>query len=163
MPNPTEGMSPPLVEETLVERAENPLPKVDEIGQPGFQTEMRRLTEGADDFVDPVDRVQMSRPAQRSLQFVLLHSVSPEYPDGVSPGLRRREVVVRVNLFVDEQGRVAHAYVDRNNGGPLFEDAVLVAVRQWIYRPLEIDGKPQGFWDHIYFVFNMAPTPRERG
>ena len=102
----------------------------------------------------------MNRASQQSSDFVLLYSTSPNYPSGTTASLRSRELVVRVNMYVDETGHVTQAYVDRNNGGPAFEGAVLAAVKQWVYQPLLVEGEPSGFWDLIYFVFN---TPTSRG
>ena len=90
------------------------------------------------------------------MTFVLLHVVTPAYPDGASASMRQRQIVVATHLYVDEAGNVAHAYVSRNDGGPAFERAALDAVRQWRYRPLLVDGEPTGFWDSIYVVFRVG-------
>jgi len=82
--------------------------------------------------------------------------VNPDYPDGTPAAMRQRQIVVATHLYVDEEGRVGHAYVSRNDGGPEFASAALDAVRQWVYEPVLVDGEPIGFWDTIYFVFRIG-------
>ena len=159
MPRATQGVRSPITERVVNEENPNQVDLEQPPGQytPDPMTERRVEPERRAELQEDA-YVEMDRTAQTSDQFVLLHSVQPEYPPDAPPGLRTREVVVRVNMYVDETGHVTHAYVDRNDGGPLFEDAVLDAVTQWIYRPLEIDGEASGFWDTIYFVFRGGPA-----
>jgi len=161
MANATEGVPSPITEKVVNENNPEPVFREQERGQqqvdpevlPQNDPESRNATQN-DSYVE------MNRSAQQSDQFVLLHSVHPAYPSGVAPALRQREVVVRVNMYVDEGGFVTHAYVDRNDGGPRFEDVVLESVKQWIYKPVVVDGEPTGFWDTIYFVFRIGPGER---
>lgn len=158
MPQATQGVTTPITEKVVNEDNPDPVAVERPQGQPSPDPMIERRVEPEVRAALQEDAfVEMNRSAQQSDQFVLLHSVSPTYPPDAPPGLRAREVVVRVNMYVDETGHVEHAYVDRNGGGPLFEDAVLRAVTQWIYRPLVLDGEPSGFWDTIYFVFRVGP------
>lgn len=104
------------------------------------------------------DQVEQHRASQQSMDFILEKFVRPDYPDGVAIVDRTRTIVVWVAMYVNEKGKVEHAYIERSDGGPLFERAVLDAVVQWEYRPLIIDDEPQGFWDRqqVQFVVTEA-------
>jgi TonB family protein len=113
-------------------------------------------------------QVELNRPGQTSPDFVLLEFVRPIYPAGVPQVLRTRRIVVHVAMYVDLEGAVADAYVISSEGGALFDDAVLVAVRQWKYRPLQVAGEPQPFWDQVKVTFvgarpGTAPAVRVEG
>lgn len=152
--NATRGVDPALTEKIVQPDPENPLPPERDPGEYGDnvrQVEPREATR-----IVGESPVELRGRSQQSLDFVLLHVVNPEYPDGVAASLRRREIVVATHIYVDEQGKVAHAYVSRNDGGPRFEHAALDAVRQWVYEPVLVDGVPTGFWDTIYFVFRVG-------
>lgn len=156
LPGATQGVPTPITEKIRHDETLDPVPLEQTRGD--AEADLRRL-QRADpqlqaEIVDR-DQVKMSRPAQQSSDFVLLSAVNPRYPTDAPASLRQREIVVRVNMYVNEAGRVEHAYVDRNDGGPRFEAAVLEAVRQWVYRPLVRNGEPSGFWDLIYFVFQI--------
>ena len=161
LPGGTQGVPAPLIEKIVHEDPLNPVSIESPIGD---SDDDRQRLERADSRLEAEiidrDQVKMSRPAQRSSDFVLLTAVNPRYPTDVPEAIRHREVVVRVNMYVDETGHVAHAFVDRNDGGPRFEAEVLAAVRQWVYRPLIREGKPTGFWDLIYFVFQIEGSSR---
>ena len=159
LPDATIGVAPELTERIRHEDPLDPRPLERPVGERGpRRTPLHRAPPERAEALAEADAVEMNRPAQQSSDFVLLHAVNPTYPEGVEPALRSREIVVRVNMYVDETGHVQHAYVDRNNGGAAFEEAVLGAVRQWVYRPLLVDGQPSGFWDLIYFVFRTPAT-----
>jgi TonB family protein len=163
LPGATQGVQAPVTERVRLEETLQPVPFEQPKGLEDTRPDrLHRADPQLTAEVVDQDRVKMSRPAQQSSDFVLLFAVNPRYPADVPAALRTREIVVRVNMYVDENGHVAHAYVDRNDGGPRFEDAVLEAVRQWVYRPLVRDGRPTGFWDLIYFVFQIEPNANAR-
>ncbi len=158
MTGATQGVPSPVTE--TVVNPDNPDPVALErpLGRDDANPDvMRRVDPEARVELQEDEYVEMNRPSQQSEDFVVLHSVQPRYPRDAPPALRARDVVVRVNMYVDETGQVTHAYVDRNEGGPRFEAAVLEAVNQWVYRPYEHEGVPTGFWDTIYFVFRVGP------
>lgn len=65
--------------------------------------------------------------------------VKPVYPD---EALKNKiQAVVMGQLAIDTNGRVFQAEVI--SGHPLFNDAALAAVRQWIYEPYILNGKAQ--------------------
>ena len=66
------------------------------------------------------------------------HFVSPVFPpEAQAAGLRG---IVILELLVDTAGKVASADVLRSVAP--FDDAALVAVRQWEYEVTKVDGKP---------------------
>ena len=102
---------------------------------------------------DQRDQIEQHRASQQSLDFILQKFVRPDYPSGAGQVDRTRTIVVWVAMYVNELGKVEHAYIERSDGGPLFEQAVLEAVLQWEYRPLVVDNQPQGFWDRQQVQF----------
>jgi TonB family protein len=67
-----------------------------------------------------------------------LRDVPPVYP--VLAQQARVQGAVILEITISPQGRVTEAKVLR--GHPLFHDAALEAVRQWVYAPLELNGEP---------------------
>ena len=150
----TKGVDPVLTEKVVQPDPENPLPKEREEGDYGDN--LRRVDRNEAQRLVGESPQELRGQSQQSLSFVLLHVVTPEYPPGASASVRQRQIVVATHIYVDEEGHVAHAYVSRNDGGPAFERAALDAVRQWVYKPLVVEGRPTGFWDSIFFVFRVG-------
>jgi TonB family protein len=79
----------------------------------------------------------------------LVHRVSPVYPDEAQR--RGVEGVVWLHVETDENGRVTQ--VKLIQGHPLLVDSSIEAVREWRYRPVEIDGRrvPAAFAVEVEF------------
>lgn len=152
--NATRGVDPALTEKVVQPDPLNPLPPDRPEGDYGEN--VRKVEPKEATRIVGENPVELRGRSQQSLSFVLLHVVNPQYPDGVAASLRRREIVVATHIYVDEKGQVTDAYVSRNDGGPRFERAALDAVRQWVYKPVLVEGEPTGFWDTIYFVFRVG-------
>jgi protein TonB len=89
-------------------------------------------------------------PAPKRLKFV-----SPQYPaDAQARGLRG---IVILELLIDTAGRVASATVTRSV--PPFDEAALVAARQWEYEVTRVGGKPVAVRLSVPITFTM-PVPR---
>ena len=89
-------------------------------------------------------------PAPKRTKFV-----SPQYPpDAQARGLRG---IVILELVIDTQGKVASASVTRSV--PPFDDAALLAARQWEYEVTRVDGKPVPVRLSVPITFTM-PVPR---
>ena len=89
-------------------------------------------------------------PAPKRTKFV-----SPQYPaDAQARGLRG---IVILELVIDTAGKVASATVTRSV--PPFDDAALVAARQWEYEVTRVDGKPVPVRLSVPITFTM-PVPR---
>ena len=70
-----------------------------------------------------------------------IRGVSPEYPALAREA--RVEGIVILEARVNTRGRVVDVKVLR--GHPLLDEPALVAVRQWRYRPLLLNGEPTEF------------------
>jgi TonB family protein len=89
-------------------------------------------------------------PAPKRLKFI-----PPQYPaDAQARGLRG---IVILELVIDTGGKVASATVTRSV--PPFDDAALVAVRQWEYEVTRVGGKPVPVRLSVPITFTM-PVPR---
>lgn len=67
----------------------------------------------------------------------MLHSPEPKYP--VLAKMNYIQGAVRLELVIDESGNVSSIRVRR--GHPFLAIAALEAVRQWRYKPLELEGR----------------------
>jgi protein TonB len=80
---------------------------------------------------------------------VLLHKVSPTYPD--VPRKARLEGRVTVQAVIGLDGSVESVEILRTTN-PLFDAAALSAVRQWRYRPATMNGVPV----RVYFTVEVG-------
>ncbi|MGH9592615.1 MAG: energy transducer TonB [Bryobacteraceae bacterium] len=68
----------------------------------------------------------------------LVHEVRPLYPDVArQAGI---EGTVEMRILIDKDGKVEN--VRPISGERVLLDAAMDAVRQWRYRPMELEGKP---------------------
>jgi TonB family protein len=88
-------------------------------------------------------------------------SVLPVYPPEAQ-ALGQRGIVI-LELVIDESGKVASADVLRSV--PPFDDAALLAARQWEYAVTKVDGKPVRvrLTVPITFALRLPDMTRERG
>jgi len=161
MAGATEGMNVEVVDrplKPLSPDSDEPAPRTRGVARPTIEWNPK-LAPRPDVGDQPQDRTRMIRPSQRSLDFVLVKLVRPIYPAATPDWLRRKKVVVDVAVYVEADGKVSDAYILRSNGGPLFSQAVLQAVRQWEYRYVGAAGQEQPFWDQVRWIFE----PRSAG
>jgi periplasmic protein TonB len=78
----------------------------------------------------------------------LIRQVKPEYPPEAYSA--RIQAVVIVEAATDIYGRVNRARII--SGHPVFNEAALAAVRQWLYEPYIVGGVPRP----IYFTVSMT-------
>jgi protein TonB len=83
---------------------------------------------------------------------VKLKDVAPVYPPVAVAG--RIEGSVSLEAVIDVKGRVAEVQV--LEGNPIFDDAALEAVRQWVYTPTLLDGVPVPLILTITVHFQLA-------
>jgi len=89
-------------------------------------------------------------PAPKRTKFV-----SPQYPpDAQARGLRG---IVILELVIDTEGKVASVTVTRSV--PPFDDAAVLAARQWEYEVTRVDGQPVPVRLSVPITFTM-PVPR---
>jgi protein TonB len=81
----------------------------------------------------------------------LLKKIPPEYP--LLATSARIQGIVIIEAQVDVNGRVKTATVLR--GVTLLDEAALAAVRQWVYKPLLLNGQPTEFILTVTVVFNL--------
>src|SRR5262249_17819396 len=95
-------------------------------------------------------------PAPKRSHFVL--PVFP--PEAQAAGLRG---IVILELLIDPSGKVATADVIRSV--PPFDDAALVAARQWTYETTKVDGKavPVRLTVPITFALRLPDMTRDPG
>ncbi len=136
-----------------------PLEKEAEIHVPIRREEPVRESETVDPTQDPdldeVSLVEMNLPRMTNPDFVLEHWVLPRYPAGATEQQRRLPVItVEAALYVDEEGQVTATMIVSSEGGPVFDEVVLRAIRQWRFRVVAPTGRAeQGFWYRVPFRF----------
>ena len=86
----------------------------------------------------------------------LVKKVDPVYP--LLAKEARLSGLIILEATVDTTGRVREVTVLR--GAPIFDDPAMDAVRQWVYRPLLLNGIPTPFvlTVTLKFTFKGAPT-----
>ena len=80
-----------------------------------------------------------------------LKAVDPVYPTDAR--MARMEGTVILAVRTDEEGRVEEVMVLRSI--PKLDPAAIDAVRQWVYEPLVVDGKPRKAVFPVTFVFKL--------
>ncbi len=81
----------------------------------------------------------------------LIKQVKPEYPQEAFAN--RLQAVVIVEAMTDIYGRVSRARII--SGHPIFHEAALAAVRQWLYEPYIVDGVPRPIYFTVSITFGM--------
>jgi protein TonB len=83
----------------------------------------------------PPARIEVSRGVQEAM---IVHRVMPVYP----PLARQARIsgVVELHGVITAEGRIGELRVIA--GHPLLVQAAVEAVRQWVYRPTLLNGKP---------------------
>ena len=95
------------------------------------------------------DRATRSRGDVRAP--ALLRRIAPEYP-GIARQARVEGVVI-IEAETDVYGRVRNARILRSI--PLLDQAALDAVRQWVYEPLVVNGRPRGVLFTVTVTFKL--------
>ena len=85
---------------------------------------------------------------------MLLKNVNPEYPKKARKQLV--EGTVRLHAIIAKDGSVQNLEV--LSGDPLLVDAALKAVRQWRYRPTQVNGSPVEVDTTISVTFALNKT-----
>jgi protein TonB len=82
----------------------------------------------------------------------LVRRVDPVYPEIARQA--RIEGVVIIEAETDIFGRVRNARILRSI--PLLDQAALDAVRQWVYEPMLINGRPRGVLFTVTVTFKLT-------
>ncbi|MBD3413395.1 MAG: TonB family protein, partial [Candidatus Aminicenantes bacterium] len=81
----------------------------------------------------------------------LIHSVPPHYPEIARQA--RVEGVVIIEATTDIYGRVQNVRVLKSQ--PLLDQAAKDAVRQWVYEPMVINGRPRPVIFTVIVTFEL--------
>jgi protein TonB len=81
----------------------------------------------------------------------LLRRVAPDYPEIARQA--RVEGIVIIEAETDIYGRVRNARILRSI--PLLDQAALDAVRQWVYEPMVVNGRPRGVLFTVTVTFKL--------
>ena len=81
----------------------------------------------------------------------LLHQVDPVYPE-IAIQARVQGIVI-IEATTDIYGRVQNVKVIRTI--PLLDQAALDAVRQWVYEPMIVNGRPRGIIFTVTVTFTL--------
>jgi len=82
----------------------------------------------------------------------LIREVKPEFPREAFAA--RMQAMVIVEAVTDIYGRVSRARVIK--GHPVFNDAALAAVRQWLYEPYIVGGVPRPIYFTVTITFGLT-------
>jgi len=87
----------------------------------------------------------------------LVKRVEPVYPEAA----RRAGTagIVQMRLAIDEEGKVSQVKIVK--GHPQLDQAAIEAVRQWMYRPAILDGKPISWETTITLTFDPS-SPQDK-
>jgi TonB family protein len=85
--------------------------------------------------------------------YVILRMVKPEYPPEALANLEEGHVLVEA--YIGANGTVKETYVRSAQGPRSFEGATLDAVRQFLFRPVVVNGKPISFWTSFLVRFQI--------
>lgn len=83
----------------------------------------------------------------------LIRQVKPEFPREAYAS--RLQAIVVVEATTDVYGRVNRARII--SGDPMFNEAALAAVRQWLYEPYIVDGIPRPIIFTVSMTFGLLP------
>lgn len=103
---------------------------------------------------DPVLRVPYMPESK------LVHRVDPEYP--ATAYERRIQGTVRLSVEIGKDGRIERTRL--LSGHPLLAGAARRAVRQWVYEPSLLNGKPVRVVTSVpvHFVWSPPRPPANR-
>lgn len=82
----------------------------------------------------------------------LVKQVKPDYPQEAFAA--RMQAVVVVEAMTDIYGRVSRARII--SGHPVFNEAALAAIRQWLYEPYIVDGVPRPIYFTVSLTFGLT-------
>jgi TonB family protein len=85
--------------------------------------------------------------------YVILKMVKPDYPPDAVANMQEGYVLVEAYIGVD--GTVNDVYVRSAAGPQSFETATLTAVRQFLFKPVRVGGKPISFWVSFLVRFQL--------
>jgi len=85
--------------------------------------------------------------------YVILRMVKPEYPQEAL--LNGDEGYVLVEVYIGLGGSVEEVWVRSASGPRSFEASALDAVKQFLFKPVSVNGKPVSFWVSFLVRFQL--------
>jgi TonB family protein len=85
--------------------------------------------------------------------YVILRMVQPDYPPDALA--HADEGYVLVEAYIGTDGSVKDVWVRSASGPRSFETATLEAVRQFLFKPVNVDGAPISFWVSFLVRFQL--------
>ncbi len=114
--------------------------------QPIWGKELEKLiTPVGEEEEKPVIAVGEIKPPR------LIRRVEPVYPEIAR--LARKEGIVILEATTDVYGRVMNVRVLRSE--PFLDEAAIEAVRQWVYEPMIINGRPRSVTFTVTVIFKL--------
>lgn len=116
----------------------------------------------------PADRGSLRAYRTHARRCADAHPLTPELIDQIETRKRVRPVapleaaasgidgVVVVSAMVNQKGRIDSAQILTAYPPRVFDDAVLLALQKWRYRPLNVDGQSVPFCVQLPFSFRFA-------
>ncbi len=100
-----------------------------------------------------VKTVPSSGPKVVSASPAYARNPRPKYPRVARK--RGYEGVVLLRVLVDHEGRVDDALVLESSGHNELDHSALKAVRNWVFKPGTVDGKPMEMWVRVPVQFEL--------
>lgn len=94
---------------------------------------------------------QKVRVSQGVSEGLLVHKVTPQYPEAARQARMQGAVVLQAQI--DKEGRIVGVTVLQ--GPPLLAAAAVEAVKQWRYKPYNLNGQPVGIETTITVNFRL--------
>jgi TonB family protein len=98
----------------------------------------------------PPERIRVSGNVQAAS---LITKVTPRYPQEAKQ--QRIQGMVLFNVIIGKDGHIKN--IDLASGPPALVAAAQDAVRQWVYKPMMLNGDPVEVVTQIYVNFSLAP------
>lgn len=143
-----------MVKNVLLENEEPEEPETAEAVRSEQRT--KKLEKVLTDDIQELDFIR-SYPKHADIpyseEYVILKMVKPAYPlDALTKGL---EGYILVEVYVNEEGSVARAYIRSSYGPKSFESSTLEAVNQFLFKPNIEKGKRVPFWISFLVRFEL--------
>jgi TonB family protein len=105
------------------------------------------------DFIVPADAISMAaRLPDDVVQGLLVKKVDPKYPKQAKKSKVQGTVIIRI--VIGKDGHVSS--VEAVSGPPELQEAVIEAVKQWVYKPYMLNGEPVEVDSTITSVFKIG-------
>ncbi len=102
---------------------------------------------------------QPVKVGQSVMSAQMVRKVAPEYPAAAKQAGIQGTVVLKA--VIDKAGDVQN--LQSISGDPMLAPAAVEAVKQWKYKPYELNGEPVAVETNVTVIFTLADHPPEEG